>query len=153
MNMRLIMMMRRRRGLALLALAAVLGCARAGDAPVARTSTPTPVAGAGAADVSGALKLVRQEYANAVPPEGGKIADATEYAETELFAEQAATKFAALSAGKGAPDAPHAAAIRDGIARTRDAIARKVPPAELAGEATRTVALVEELLAGEVPQE
>ena len=99
MNISFIMIMQPWRGLAVLALAAVLGCARAGDAPVAPTSTPTPVAGAGAADVIGALKLVRQEYANAVPPEGGKIADATEYAETELFAEQAATKFAALSAG------------------------------------------------------
>jgi hypothetical protein len=139
--------------LALLGLVVVLGCARADDASRAPQPTPTPVASAGAAEVIGALKLVRQEYANAVPPEGGKVADATEYAETELFAEQAATKFAALDTAKDAPAAARAAAIRDGIARTRAAIARQAPPAEVAGEASRTVALVEELLAGAVPEE
>ncbi len=139
-------------GVVLLAVAAC-GCARSGDAPRAAAPTTTPSAGGGAAEVIGALKLVRQEYANAVPPEGGKVADATEYAETELFAEQAESKLAALAKTNGGPDETHAAPIRDGIARTRAAIARQAPPSEVAAEAGRALALVEELLAGAVPEE
>ncbi|MBI3767937.1 MAG: hypothetical protein HY271_05495 [Deltaproteobacteria bacterium] len=149
----------RRRRLGGVVLVVIVGCARAGDAPGSATrppSTPTPAAAAGAAEVIGALKLVRQEYANAVPPAGGTVADATEYAETELFAEQAESKFASLAATaatSGAPDATRTAAIRDGLARTRAAIARHAPPAEVASEASRTLARVEELLAGAVPEE
>ncbi len=131
------------------------GCTRAGGVPGEGASAPsaTPGAAAGAADVIGALKLVRQEYANAVAPAGGAVVDATEYAETELFAEQAESKFAALVVAKGAGDETRSGAIRDGIGRTRAAIARQAPPAELASETTRTLALVQDLLAGAVPEE
>ncbi len=129
------------------------GCARSGDMPGGTAATSTPGAAAGATDVIGALKLVRQEYANAVAPAGATVVDATEYAETELFAEQAESKFAALVAAHAAGDGTRSAAIRDGIARTRAAVARQAPPAEVASEATRTVALVQDLLAGAVPEE
>ena len=146
----------RRRAIVAATVLAVVGCTRSGDVVGtgrAAAPTSTPGAAAGAADVIGALKLVRQEYANAVVPAGGAVADATEYAETELFAEQAESKFAALAAANGAGDPTRSAAIRDGIARTRAAVARQAPPAELASEATRTVALVQDLLAGAVPEE
>ncbi len=140
----------RRLAASLLALAAVLGCARSTEPLRVPSASPTPVAVAGAADVIGALKLVRQEYANAVPPAGGTVTDATEYAETDLFAEQAESKFAAFVRFV---DETRAAAIRDGLARVRSALARKAPTAEVAREVDRTVVLVEELLAGTVPEE
>src|SRR6266481_7782644 len=93
----------RRRAIVAATVLAVVGCTRSGDVVgTGRTAAPTstPGAAAGAADVIGALKLVRQEYANAVVPAGGAVADATEYAETELFAEQAESKFAALVAAR-----------------------------------------------------
>ncbi len=132
-------------------LLAVAACSRGGEVSE-RRAAPTPAAAAGVAEVIGALKLVRQEYANAVSVDG-TVTDATEYAETELFAEQADAKFATLMGGSGAPEAARAAAIRNGITRTRAAIARHAPPAEVTSEASRTVALVEELLAGAVPEE
>lgn len=149
------------KALAVLAVVAATACTQGDDAPAGAghaaagaerpdAAAPTPSTGARAAEVIGALKLVRQEYANAVVPAGGAVADATEYAETELFAEQAESKFAAMVTGV---EAERAAAIREGLARTRGAIARKAPPAELAAETTRTLALVEELLAGAVPEE
>ncbi len=135
----------------------VAGCTRGGEGTTAAAVSPavaaSPASRGGPAEVIGALKLVRQEYANAVPPEGGTVTDATEYAETELFAEQAEAKYAALPKVSGSTDAGRAAAISAGLGRTRDAVARKAPPAEVAAEATRTVALVEELLAGAVPDE
>ena len=142
---------RRSGRLGIAAILALAACAPAGNGPARPSPSPTP-AGGGAAEVIGALKLVRQEYANAVPPAGGAVTDATEYSETELFAEQAETKFSAIAAS-GAPGAARAVAIRDGLAKTRAAIARHAPPAEVASEATRTVALLEELLAGAVPEE
>jgi hypothetical protein len=140
---------------AAIAAAAVLGCARS-DAPLDTVATaPTATsdaANARAAEVIGALKLLRQEYANAVAPEGGTVTDATEYAETELFAEQAQAKFAALTAAGGGPDAAHASAITDGLARLRAEVARKAPQQAIDTETRATLALVEDLLAGSVPE-
>jgi len=115
--------------------------------------TVAEVGAIGVADVIGALKLVRQEYANAVAPEGGSVVDATEYAETELFAEQAQTKFAALADGGTAGDDAHRAGIRDGIARVQKAVGDHAPPPQVANEVGRTLALAQELLAGAVPEE
>jgi hypothetical protein len=138
-------------GVALVAVP-VVGCTRADTPTTQAIATPHADGARAAAEVIGALKLVRQEYANAVSPAGGAVADATEYAETELFAEQAEAKFAALAAGGGVAD-DRAAAIREGIAATRAAIARHAPPTEVASSTTRTLALVEELLAGAVPED
>jgi hypothetical protein len=129
-----------------LALAGVLGCTRAEerrDEVDARART---------AEVIGALKLLRQEYTNAVAPQGAAIIDATEYAESELFAEQAEAKFGALARKGGVSDPKRAAAIAEGLARLRGDVASKAPHAAVVGQATATLALVEELLAGAVPE-
>jgi len=143
---------RRHPAMALLPLAAVLGCAKPAErAPVpSPRASATPVATAGAADVIGALKLVRQEYANAVPPEGGAVSDATEYAESQLFTEQAQSKFAAIARSV---DETRARAISDGLRRVAGLVEGKEPPAQVASEVGRTIASVEELLAGTVPED
>ncbi|HEY2386729.1 MAG TPA: hypothetical protein VGK30_07185, partial [Candidatus Binatia bacterium] len=139
-------------GAALLTIAAVLGCAQPADKAPAPTpgASATPVAASGAADVIGALKLVRQEYANAVPAEGGTVTDATEYGEAQLFAEQAGSKLATFVARL---DAARADAIARGVKQVSGMVDGKEPPAQVAGAVGRTIALVEELLAGTVPEE
>jgi hypothetical protein len=140
---------------AVMAAAAVLSCTRheaPSDSAAAAPATASDPARAQAAEVIGALKLLRQEYANAVAPEGGGVIDATEYAETELFAEQAQAKFAALMAAGGGPDAARASAITDGLARLREEVARKAPQQAIDTQARGTLALVEDLLAGSVPE-
>src|SRR4051812_19012911 len=106
-----------------------------------------------AADLIAVLKLVHQEYPNAVPPAGGAVADATEYAETELFAEQAQAKVAELDKAGDLKNSSRAAAMRDGVARVRELVGRKASSAEVARNATATIAVVEELLAGAVPEQ
>src|SRR4029079_7672429 len=105
-----------RAALAALVAVALVACTRSDTPAPHAVTSPRPDGARAAAEVIGALKLVRQEYANAVAPAGGAVADATEYAETELFAEQAEAKFAALAQAGGVPDAARGAAIRDGIA-------------------------------------
>jgi hypothetical protein len=136
--------------LALLVLAG--GCAKSPDkAPVpSPRAAATPAAASGPADVIGALKLVRQEYANAVPAEGGSVADATEYAEAQLFAEQAGSKLATFVARL---DTARADAIARGVKQVGAMVDGKEPPAHVAAEVGRTIGLVEDLLAGAVPEE
>src|SRR5689334_20568848 len=81
------------------------------------------------------------------------VAEATEYAETQLFAEQAQTKLGELEKTGAAKDASRAAAMRDGVARVREQVEKKAPPPEVSRSATATIALVEELLAGAVPEQ
>src|SRR5262245_50830807 len=99
------------------AIAAVLlgltvggACTRSGTETARPAPTPDPGAAARAlaGDLLGALKLVRQEYANAVAASGATITDTTEYAETELFAEQAEQKLAAWRTAGGIDDAARA---------------------------------------------
>ncbi len=129
--------------IAVLAVALVAECSRHEDAKGDETQ-------ARAGELIGVLKLVRQEYQNAVTPAGGAVIDATEYAETELFAEQAQAKLAQLDHAGVLPSA-HAGAMRDGIARVREQVGAKAAPAEVGREASAAIALVEELLAGAVP--
>src|SRR3954471_15819236 len=84
-----------------------------------------------AGDLIAVLKLVRQEYPNAVPPAGGAVADATEYAESELFAEQAQAKLAALEQAGGLRDSSRADAMRGGVARVREQVEQKASPQEV----------------------
>src|SRR6185295_14484494 len=126
--------------------AAAFGCTRqpAGDGGAAMR--------AGVAEVIGALKLVRQEYGNAVAPEGGKVIDATEYAETELFAEQAQAKFATVAAVPGGPDPARAKAIADGLTRLHEAVVRTAPQSDIDEQSWASLTLLEELLAGAIPE-
>ncbi len=138
-----------RRAAALLAAAVVLSplaCARHGAADAEETRTR-------AAEIIGILKLVRQEYVNAVAPDGGRVIDPTEYGETELFAEQAQAKLPQLERTAALAGSERGRAIRDGVARVRDAVGRKAPPSEVGHEAAATIAVVEELLAGAVPEQ
>ena len=106
-----------------------------------------------AGELIGVLKLVRQEYQNAVAPAGGEVIDPTEYAETELFAEQAQAKLAQLDHAGALPSAERAGAMRDGIARVRAQVGSKAAPAQVGRDASAAIALVEELLAGAVPEQ
>ena len=65
-------------GLLVLGLAG--GCTRAPSDEPASATAPDPQAASRelAGDLLGALKLVRQEYANAVAPDGATVVDATE---------------------------------------------------------------------------
>ena len=132
-----------------LALCAPLGCTRDREATQQAAQAETRTR---AADLIGVLKLVRQEYMNAVAPGGGTVVDETEYAETELFAEQAQAKVAELTTGGDAKD-ERAGKMRDGVARIHEQVTQKAPPAEVTRSATATIAIVEELLAGAVPDQ
>ncbi len=133
--------------LVLLTLAATLpGCARPDGTRQAETRGRV-------SEVIGALKLLRQEYVNAVAPAGATVIDATEYAETELFAEQAEVKFAALAKAGEAGDAERARRIGEALTKIRAGIAAKAPHADVIASATNALVLVEELLAGALPDE
>jgi hypothetical protein len=145
-------------GLSALVLVAGGGCTRpasdeapssaAGDAKADPQSVTRPAAG----ELLGALKLVRQEYANAVASGGETVVDATEYAETELFAEQAERKLAAWRASGGLPDAAAAERLTQILTRVREGVARKAPHAAVVDEANAAIAIVQESLAGAVPE-
>ncbi len=95
---------------------------------------------------------MRQEYANAVAPGGGTVVDPTEYAETELFAEQAERKLAALRAAGGMPDTAGADRLATRLAAIRKGVAEKAPLAAVVDEANAAIAIVQESLAGAVPE-
>ena len=80
------------------------------------------------------------------------VVDATEYAETELFAEQAERKLAAWRAAGGLPDAAEANRLAEGLAKIRAAVGRKAPHAEVVDEASAAIAVVQKALAGAVPE-
>ena len=136
----------------MLGLATGGGCTRqAGD----ETPPPAKPKAAGqevAGELLGALKLVRQEYANAVVAGGDTVLDATEYAETELFAEQAERKLAAWRAAGGLADAAQAARLTQHLADVRAAVGKKAPPATVADAATAAIAIVQDATAGAVPE-
>jgi hypothetical protein len=135
-----------------LGLAAGDGCTRRSDDATSGTSADRKAAGPDlAADLLGALKLVRQEYANAVAAGGATVVDATEYAETDLFAEQAEQKLAAWRTAGGLADAAQATQLAQHIAKVRAAIATKAPPAAVADETTAALGIVQQAMAGAVP--
>jgi hypothetical protein len=138
--------------LALVAAAAV-GCTRSSDqSSPPKAADPQAATRQAAGDLLGVLKLIRQEYPNAVAPAGGTVIDATEYAETELFGEQAAVKLAALRTAGGPADPARAAQLASAVTTLRDGVAQKGPhPAVLDATAT-AIAIVEESLAGAVPE-
>lgn len=121
-------------------------------APVATVDAKTAAARDLAGDVLGALKLVRQEYANAVAAAGGAVVDATEYAETELFSEQAERKAAAWRAAGGLADPAEAEQLSRHLAAVRAAVARKAPHAEVVGPASDAIAMVQQAMAGTMPE-
>ncbi len=138
-------------GWMLLALTVGAGCKHSGSE--AAKPAATPDAGAAlAGDLLGALKLVRQEYANAVAAGGTTIIDATEYAETELFAEQAERKLGAWRAAGGLDDAARAERLAGHIAKIRAAVAAKQPPAGVTDDANAAIAIVQEAMAGTLPE-
>jgi hypothetical protein len=141
-------------GLVVLVLAAGPGCTDSprDGLPSSATSSAQDAARKTAGELLGALKLVRQEYANAVAPTGGTVVDATEYAETELFAEQAERKLAALRAAGGMPDAAAADALAARLAKIRSDVAAKAPHAAVVDEANAAIATVQQSLAGAVPE-
>src|SRR5512139_2185805 len=100
-------------------------------AAVATVDAKTAVNRDLAGDLLGALKLVRQEYANAVTAGGTTVVDATEYSETELFAEQAERKAAAWRAAGGLSDPGQAERLSKHLAAIRAAVAHKAPHAEV----------------------
>jgi len=127
------------------------GCARSSPEapePDARTAASRDLAG----DVLGALKLVRQEYGNAVAPAGAVVVDATESAETELFAEQAERKAAAWRAAGGLADAAQGEALARRLADLRAAIEKKAPQQEVAEAAAGAIAIVQQAMAGAIPE-
>jgi hypothetical protein len=140
-------------GVVLLALAAGGGCTREPAEHAAPAANKADTAAQQAAgELLGALKLVRQEYANAVAAEGGRVVDATEYAETELFSEQAQHKLEAWRAAGGLPDAQAADALTKHLAVLHDGVAQKAPQATVVDAASKAIALVQDALAGTVPE-
>ena len=141
-------------GVFVLALAAGGGCTRApsDDAAPGAESKATAPAQQVAGELLGALKLVRQEYANAVAAEGGRVVDATEYAETELFSEQAQHKLSAWRAAGGLPDANAANELGAYLTAIHDAVAQKAPHAQVVEAASKAIAIVQDALAGAVPE-
>ncbi len=140
-----------------LVVAAVFGCSRSpsDDAPVAAVAAaPKRDAAAqqAAGELLGALKLVRQEYANAVAPEGGRVVDATEYAETELFSEQAQRKLGTWRAAGGLPEQAAADTLAAHLAKLHDGVAQKAPHATIVDAAGAAIAIVQDALAGTVPE-
>jgi len=140
-------------GLVVLGLAAG-GCTRAptDEAPSAKAPDPQAASRELAGELLGALKLVRQEYTNAVAPGGATIVDATEYAETELFAEQAEQKLAAWRAAGGFTDAGRADELAGHLGTLRAAIGRKAPHPEVAGAAAAAIGIVQQAMAGAMPE-
>jgi len=136
----------RGRALAALALAIL---------PLACTPGPeeaaAPPAGAAVGELIGVLKLVRQEYANAVAPGGTEVVDATEYAESEIFAEQAEVKVAALRAA-GTLAGERAEEVAAGVEAVRAGVTAKVPVETVTRAATGAIARLQDLLAGTVPE-
>jgi hypothetical protein len=131
------------------------GCTRAPTEESASAKAPhaqQPAGGELAGDLLGALKLVRQEYTNAVAADGGTVADATEYAETELFAEQAQQKLAAWRAAGGLTDAGQAEQLATHLGTLRAAIERKAPHAEVSGVAGTAIGIVQQAMAGAMPE-
>jgi hypothetical protein len=134
-------------------IAAGTGCTRTSDPgspPTKAADAETPTRRA-AGDLLGVLKLIRQEYPNAVAPAGGTVIDATEYSESELFGEQAAAKLAALQTAGGV-DAARGERLGSAVTTMRDGVARKAPPAAVVEAAAGAIAIVEESLAGAVPE-
>src|SRR4249920_3764995 len=125
------------RSVVALVVATAIGCSRSSD----QTSSPPPPKAAdpqaatrqAAGDLLGVLKLIRQEYPNAVAPPGGTIIDATEYSETELFGEQATAKLAALRAAGGLGDATRADRLASAVTTLRDGVVQKAPQATVVG--------------------
>lgn len=140
-------------GLVLLGLAAG-GCTRGPSEESASTKASDPQAAGRelAGDLLGALKLVRQEYTNAVAADGGTVVDATEYAETELFAEQAQQKLAAWRAAGGLADAGPAEQLTTHLGTLRAAIERKAPHVDVVGEAGAAIGIVQQAMAGAMPE-
>ena len=142
------------RSLLALVIAAGIGCSRGSEpasAP-AKPADPQAATRQAAGDLLGVLKLIRQEYPNAVAPAGGTVVDATEYSETELFGEQAAAKLAALRAAGGLGDPARADRLASAVTALRDGVARKAPQQTVAEAAGAAIAVVEESLAGAVPE-
>jgi hypothetical protein len=135
-----------------LGLAAGIGCTRSASNDEAPVVGADSVARKTAGDLLGALKLVRQEYVNAVAPQGESVVDATEYAETELFAEQAERKLAMLRDAGAMTDAAVADRLAQRLAAIRAAVARKAAHAAVVDEANAAIATVQESLAGAVPE-
>lgn len=138
----------------LLVLLAAGGCTRAPSDESASAKAPDPQAASRelAGELLGALKLVRQEYANAVAPGGATVVDATEYAETELFAEQAQVKLAAWRAAGGLADAEPADQLARHLGTLRAAIERKAPHPEVVGAAAAAIGIVQDAMAGAMPE-
>jgi hypothetical protein len=141
-------------GFVLLGLVAGSGCTHSGGDVAKPAATPDPGAAgrALAGDLLGALKLVRQEYGNAVAVAGSTVIDATEYAETELFAEQAEQKLAAWRAAGGIDDAGRAEKLAQHVAKVRADVASKAAPATVADDAGAAIAIVQEAMAGAMPE-
>ncbi|MCC6850580.1 MAG: hypothetical protein IT294_18990 [Deltaproteobacteria bacterium] len=122
------------------------------------SDAPAPVAARAAAhrdlagDLLGALKLVRQEYRNAVASGGGTVIDATEYAESEIFAEQAERKAATWRAAGSLADVGQVDELARRLAAIRAAVGRKAPHAAVVDEAAAAIAIVERAMAGAVPE-
>jgi hypothetical protein len=130
------------RTLAVALLAVPLACTRPAD---------QPPDSAGIAELIGVLKLVRQEYANAVTPDGTQVVNEVEYAESELFAEQAEVKLQALrSAGTLQED--QAKEIGADVARMRAGVVEKAPQKTVTTAATAAIGVLQKLLAGTVPE-
>ena len=144
------------RCLVALVVATALGCSRSSDqttaAPPPKAADPQAATRQAAGDLLGVLKLIRQEYPNAVASQGGTVVDATEYSETELFGEQAAAKLAALRAAGGLGDATRADRLASAVTTLRDGVAQKAPQATVVAAAASAIAIVEESLAGAVPE-
>ncbi|MCC6766226.1 MAG: hypothetical protein IT293_16320 [Deltaproteobacteria bacterium] len=137
------------------ALALADGCTPASPDAPAPVVTPSARAAVNrdlAGDLLGALKLVRQEYRNAVASGGGTVTDATEYAETELFAEQAERKAVTWRAAGGLADVAQADELARRLAAIRGAVGRKAPHAAVVEETTAVIAIVQQAMAGAVPE-
>jgi hypothetical protein len=131
------------------------GCTHAPSDDAGSATAPQVQQPAGselAGELLGALKLVRQEYTNAVAAEGGAVIDATEYAETELFAEQAQQKLGAWRAAGGLADAGAGEQLATHLGTLRAAIERKAPHAEVVGPATSAIGIVQQAMAGAMPE-
>lgn len=148
--MRMILSLRRSaRCLGVLALAALVGagCTRGGsDGEGGAEAARVP-----AGELLGLLKLVRQEYPNAVVPGGGTVADPTEYAETELFAEQAQGRLSGL-AKIPSVSRESLSTLGGALDRVQKGVAAKAPTAEVLAATTEAIGVVETLLAGATPE-
>ncbi|RMG12765.1 MAG: hypothetical protein D6729_16135 [Deltaproteobacteria bacterium] len=139
------------------------GPAQPSPAGASAAPTPTPAGGTAAAPegetplpraigaILGRLKLVKEEYQAAI--RDGKVINATEYEEAEIFAEQAALRFRRIeSAFEG-----EAAAIAEGVAKDlgllMQRIAAKAPLSEIQTLVASLVQRIAALNPEEIPQE